>query len=74
MFFVNFNAEQYVSELARRMAAAGVSQATLAREMRAGATQVTRWFTTNAGRRRVPTLRSVERIEAAMAALTRRRQ
>lgn len=61
--------KSYTEELAKRLKKLGVSQAALAREMGASATQVTRWFTKNEKRRVMPELETVRRIEQAMARL-----
>lgn len=75
MVKVTFNAGKYIEELESRMSKAGVSQAELGRTMepQVSATQVTRWFTKNEDRRRTPSLETIERIEAAMAKLTKRK-
>lgn len=69
MVEITFNAGKYIVELAKRMERLGVSQAQLGRTMEPSVspTQVTRWFTDNAARRRQPSLSTIERIEAAMA-------
>lgn len=75
MVKITFSPGLYTRLLSRRMSVASppISQAELGREMGASATQVTRWFTKNPGRRREPTLRTVDRIEVALARLERRR-
>jgi hypothetical protein len=75
MVKVTFSTGKYVSELEARMSKAGISQAELGRAMTppVSPTQVTRWFTKNEDRRRTPSLETIERIEAAMAKLTKRK-
>lgn len=75
MVEITFNAGKYIVELAKRMERLGVSQAQLGRSMEppVSPTQVTRWFTENEKRRRQPSLATIERIEAAMAKLEKRK-
>lgn len=75
MVQVTFNAGKYITELAKRMERAHISQAELGRAMEPAVspTQVTRWFTDNPDRRRQPSLSTLERIEVAMAKLEKRK-
>lgn len=75
MVQVTFSSGRYIAELEKRMEKAGVSQAELGRTMEppVSPTQVTRWFTDTPERRRQPSLRTLERIEAAMAKLEKRK-
>lgn len=64
----------YIDDLVKRMKRFGISQAALAREMKPPVTpsQATRWFTKNPGRKVMPELTTVQRIEEAMVRLQRR--
>ena len=52
---------------------AGISQQDLAEQLGLSASQVSRWFTANKNRRVDPGLKSLQRIERAIAVLRKRK-
>ncbi len=66
----------YVEDLKKRLDALQVSQNALGRAMEppVDPAQVCRWFTINPKRRLSPSMASVEKIEAAMARLSKGRR